>query len=211
MIDERARIARELHDVVAHGVSAIAVVQAQGGGRLVRSDPEEAEDAFATIERTGRQALVELRRLLGMLRVTDEQRVLAPQPGVARLGALVDDVRKAGLPVELVVDGDVATLPPGVDVSAYRIVQEGLTNALKHAGPARARVHVRYLPRAVEVEVTDDGRGGAIVVAGNDGGGQGLIGMRERVSLYGGRLEAGGRPSGGYAIRARLPFEPVRR
>jgi signal transduction histidine kinase len=201
--EERARIARELHDVVAHGVSTI-VVQAQGGARMVRAEPREAEEAFAAIERTGRQALAEMRRLLGMLRAADERTALAPQPGVERLGELIDGFRSAGLPVDLQVRGPVTALPPGVDVSAYRIVQEALTNALNHAGPARARVLVRYLPGAVELEVSDDGAGnGARGVAG----GHGLVGMRERVSIYGGRLEAGARPSGGYVIRAQLPFE----
>jgi signal transduction histidine kinase len=200
---ERVRIARELHDVVAHGVSTI-VVQAQGGARMVRVEPDEAEEAFAAIERTGRQALAEMRRLLGMLRAADDRAGLAPQPGVERLGDLVDSVHRAGLPVNLEVHGAATALPPGIDVSAYRIVQEALTNALKHAGPARAEVHVRYVPGAVEVEVTDDGAGNGT----GPGGGHGLIGMRERVAVYGGHLEAGAGPSGGYRIHARLPFEP---
>jgi signal transduction histidine kinase len=198
---ERTRIARELHDVVAHAVS-VMVVQAQGGRRIVRQEPGEAEEAFAVIERTGGQALGEMRRLLGMLRSADERASLAPQPGLEHLETLADDVRRAGLPVALELEGEPARLPPGVDVSAYRIVQEALTNALKHARPASATVRVRCLPAAVEVEVSDDGRGGA-----PDGGGHGLVGMRERVALYGGRLEAGDRPSGGFVIRARLPFE----
>jgi signal transduction histidine kinase len=198
---ERTRIARELHDVVAHAVS-VMVVQAQGGRRMVRQEPGEAEEAFDVVERTGVQALGEMRRLLGMLRSADERAALVPQPGLGHLEALVADVRGAGLPVELVLQGDPAGLPPGVDVSAYRIVQEALTNALKHAGPASATVRVRCLAGAVEVEVSDDGRGG-----GTDGGGHGLVGMRERVALYGGRLEAGDGPTGGFAIRARLPYE----
>ena len=205
--DERARIARELHDVVAHGVSMI-VVQAQGGGRMVRIEPDDAEQAFAAIERTGREALTEMRRLLGMLRATDERAAIAPQPGVERLGELIEGVRSAGLPVDLQVEGAVTALPPGVDVSAYRIAQEALTNALKHAGPTRAQVRLRYLADAVELEVSDDGTGDASRGAA---AGHGLIGMRERVSLYGGRLDAGARPSGGYMIRARLPFEPAGR
>ena len=205
--EERARIARELHDVVAHGVSTI-VVQAQGGARMVRIEPDEAEQAFAAIERTGREALAEMRRLLGMLRAADHATALAPQPGVERLEDLIEGVRRAGLPVELQVEGAVTALPGGVDVSAYRIVQEALTNALKHAGPARAHVRLRYLAGAVELEVSDDGAGN-----GDRGraDGHGLIGMRERVAIYGGRLEAGARPSGGYRIRARLPFEPAGR
>jgi signal transduction histidine kinase len=204
---ERARIARELHDVVAHGVSVI-VVQAQGGARMVRTEPGEAEDAFAAIERTGRQALEEMRRLLGMLRAADEAAVLAPNPGVERIGDLIDDVRSAGLPVELQVEGAPAALPPGVDVSAYRIVQEALTNALKHAGPAHAQVRMHYLSGAVELEISDDGTGAS---TSTHRGGHGLIGMRERVAFYGGQLDAGARPSGGYRIRARLPFEPAER
>jgi signal transduction histidine kinase len=205
--EERARIARELHDVVAHGVSMI-VVQAQGGARMVRIEPREAEEAFAAIERTGRQSLTEMRRLLGMLRTADERAVLVPQPGVERLGDLIEGVRSAGLPVDLRVEGATSALPPGVDVSAYRIVQEALTNALKHAGPARAQVRVRYLANAVELEVSDDGAGAR---ARGGASGHGLIGMRERVSVYGGRLEVGAPPSGGYLIRARLPFEPTER
>jgi signal transduction histidine kinase len=203
--EERARIARELHDVVAHGVSTM-VVQAQGGARMVRIEPTEAEDAFASIERTGRQALTELRRLLGLLRATDDRAELVPQPGIERLADLVDGVRRAGLPVEVQVVGDATALPPGVDVSAYRIVQEALTNALKHAGPAHAHVRVRYLTGAIELEISDDGNGPA---PGQTNGGHGLLGMRERVAVYGGRLETGARPSGGYLIRARLPFEPA--
>jgi signal transduction histidine kinase len=205
--EERARIARELHDVVAHGVSMI-VVQAQGGARMVRIEPREAEEAFAAIERTGRQSLTEMRRLLGMLRTADERAALVPQPGVERLGVLIEGVRSAGLPVDLRVEGATSALPPGVDVSAYRIVQEALTNALKHAGPARAQVRVRYLANAVELEVSDDGAGAR---ARGGASGHGLIGMRERVSVYGGRLEVGAPPSGGYLIRARLPFEPTER
>jgi signal transduction histidine kinase len=184
------------------------VVQAQGGARMVRVEPDEAEDAFVAIERTGRRALTEMRRLLGMLRAADERAALAPQPGVEQLSALVDGVRSAGLRVDLRVEGLVTPLPPGVDVSAYRIVQEALTNTLKHAGPAHAEVCVRYEPGAVELEVADDGAGNG---TSRESGGQGLVGMRERVSIYGGRLEAGARPTGGYVVRARLPFEPAGR
>jgi signal transduction histidine kinase len=197
---ERARIARELHDVVAHAISVI-VVQAQGGVRMVRAEPGEAEQAFGAIERTGREALGEMRRLLGMLH--DDERELAPQPSLRRLGELIGDVERAGLPVELVCEGDASAVPPGVDVSAYRIVQEALTNTLKHAGPASATVRVRCLRSAVELEVTDDGVG----AARRNGAGYGLTGMRERASLYGGRLETGKGPQGGFSVRARLPYE----
>jgi signal transduction histidine kinase len=149
-----------------------------------------------------------MRRLLGMLRAADERAALAPQPGVEQLSALVDGVRSAGLRVDLRVEGPVTPLPPGVDVSAYRIVQEALTNTLKHAGPAHTEVCLRYEPGAVELEISDDGAGNG---TSRESGGQGLVGMRERVSIYGGRLEAGARPMGGYVIRARLPFEPVGR
>jgi signal transduction histidine kinase len=199
--EERARIARELHDVVAHAMSVI-VVQA-GAERMVLSEGQEStRSVLEGIEATGRQALGEMRRLLGMMRAGDEELALAPQPSVAYLSDLCDQVREAGLPVELVVEGEAAELPPGVDVSAYRIVQEALTNALKHAGPASARVAVRYTATELEVEVVDDGRGAQAA----PNGGHGLVGMRERVTLYGGRLETGDRETGGYAVRVHLPL-----
>lgn len=201
--EERARIGRELHDVVAHAVSVI-VVQARGGRRALQEDVEQARQAFDSIEATGGQALTEMRRLLGRLRDSEEQPSLEPRPGLAHLGALVEQVREAGLPVELVTEGSPVELPPGVDLSAYRIVQEGLTNALKHAGPARARVVVRYDDGELELEISDDGKGASGGV-GDVGGGQGLIGIRERVAVYGGELEAGRQPEGGYVLRARLP------
>jgi signal transduction histidine kinase len=200
--EERARIARELHDVVAHSVSVI-VVQA-GAERLALGPGQEStRETLASIEKTGRQALGEMRRLLGMLRKEDEELALAPLPSLDYLDSLVAHVRKAGLPVELRVEGARQTLPAGVDISAYRIVQEALTNALRHAGPASARVVVRYGEGAVEVEVVDDGRGPHAV----NGSGHGLVGMRERVALYGGELKTGLREGGGYAVRARLPFD----
>ena len=199
VLEERARIARELHDVVAHAISVI-VLQARGG----RRSPEDAGDAFDAIESTATGALGEMRRLVGMLRREDEELARAPQPSLANLDLLAASVREAGLPVTVAVEGDPVELPPGVDLAAFRIVQEGLTNALKHAGPASARVVLRYGPETVELEIADDGAGGG----NGDGavGGHGLVGMRERISLYGGELESGPRPEGGYAVRAMLPL-----
>jgi len=203
--EERTRIARELHDVVAHAISVI-VLQARGGRKLLDDEPEETRHALDAIERTASQALVEMRRLLGLLRESDEQLRLAPQPTLARLDDLVAQVREAGLPVEVAIEGKPAELPPGVDLSAYRIVQEALTNALKHAGPATARVTVRYGDDELDLEVSDDGTG-----SGNGGGaGQGLAGIRERVAVFGGDVQAGSRPEGGYAVRARLPYSSAR-
>ena len=203
--EERARIARELHDVVAHAISVI-VLQARGGRRLLETEPEQTRVALDTIERSGEQALAEMRRLVGMLRENDEQLALAPQPSLSHLDGLLEKVRVAGLPVELAVEGDPVQLPPGIDLSAYRIVQEALTNALKHAGPARARVRLRYEADGLEVEVADDGAGGV----NGDGPGHGIAGIRERVAVYGGELEAGQRSEGGYALRARLPYASAR-
>jgi signal transduction histidine kinase len=200
--EERVRIARELHDVVAHAISVI-VLQARGARRSLATDPEETREALDMIEATGSEALAEMRRLLGMLRTHDEDVALAPQPSLRYLDALAAQVCEAGLPVELSVEGEPIELPPGVDLSAYRIVQEALTNALKHAGPTSARVVVRYGKDDLELEIADTGAG----AAASDGEGHGLVGMRERVSLYGGRLEAGPRDGGGFAVRARLPLD----
>jgi signal transduction histidine kinase len=205
--EERLRLARELHDVVAHSISVIAV-QSGVGAHVASTQPEEAAKALAAIEATSRAALTELRRLLGVLRQEGEaQGALAPVPGLADLDRLLAEVAKAGLAVRLQVEGTPSTLPAGVDLSAYRIVQEALTNVVKHAGPARAQVTIRYGDRALTVEVTDDGRG----VAASTGDGQasvghGLIGMRERVAVFGGDLEAGPRPAGGFRVAARLPL-----
>jgi signal transduction histidine kinase len=199
--EERARIARELHDVVAHAVSTM-VVQAEAGEALLDRNPEQARESLGAIQTTGREALVEMRRLLGLLRRGDAQLALAPQPGLAELRRLAEQVTQAGLPVELDVVGEPRSLPPGLDLSAYRIVQEALTNALTHAGPARARVMVRYGEGQLELEITDDGRGDT-----GGSGGHGLSGMRERVRLYGGELQSGRRAEGGYVVRATLPLE----
>src|SRR3954447_20938171 len=200
--DERARIAREMHDAVAHSVS-VMVLQAGAAEQVLATAPERARASLVTIQDAGREAIVELRRMLGLLRDPVADASLAPQPSVDRLDALLEQVRAAGLPVELTVEGEPRRLPPGIDRSAYRIVQEGLTNTLKHAGPAHASVRLRYGERALELEVLDDGRG----VVGTSGGGFGLTGMSERAALCGGVLAADARPGGGYALRARLPLE----
>jgi signal transduction histidine kinase len=194
---ERARIAGELHDVVAHALSAM-VVQAGGARRSVGPAPDQARSAFASVELTGREALMEIRRLLGVLRREDEELALAPQPSLGHVGALVQRMRKAGLPVDLRVEGQAAPLPVGLDLTAYRVVQEALAEALERGGAGRAEVTVRYGLDDVRLEVLDDGRTGDEPRA--------LLGMRERVALYGGDLEAGSRPRGGHAIRARLPL-----
>jgi signal transduction histidine kinase len=199
--EERGRIARELHDVIAHSVSVI-VVQAQAGPHLV-SDPQRVVGVFRAIESSGRDALAELRRLLGILRSGDEQLAIGPQPGLSSLQSLVEQVRASGVSLELRIEGEPVHLPAGIDLSAYRIVQEALTNVVKHAGGAAAEVVIRYRERALELDVVDDGHSRPI---GVNGDGHGLIGMRERVALYGGTLEAGTRDGGGYAVRARLPF-----
>jgi signal transduction histidine kinase len=205
---ERARIARELHDVVAHHVS-VMVVQAGGARRSLDRSPDRAREALTTIEETGRDALNEMRRLLGMLReAIGEEEGRTPQPRVRELGRLVDQMRDAGLDVDLRVEGDPVGVPPGVDLSVYRIVQEALTNTLKHAGPARALVRIGYSKDRVDIEVVDDGRGAAATASGpyaRDGG-HGLVGMRERVAIFGGDVRVGPRQGGGFAVNASLPW-----
>jgi signal transduction histidine kinase len=210
--EERLRLARELHDVVAHAMSVIAV-QSGVGAHVASTQPEEAARALAAIEATSRAALEELRRLLGVLRQDSEpQGDLTPVPGLADLDSLLAEVAKAGLGVRLRVEGTPSPLPAGVDLSAYRIVQEALTNVVKHAGPARAQVVVGYGHREVTVEVTDDGRGvGALAGDGRAGVGHGLIGMRERVAAFDGELEVGPGPGGGFRVAARLPLAAERR
>jgi signal transduction histidine kinase len=200
--EERARIARELHDVVAHNVS-IMVVQAGAERRAIGDERPETSEALATIEETGRAALAEMRRLLGMLRRSDDELALAPQPSLRHLDDLVEQVREAGMPVELRIEGEPRPIAPGIDLSAYRIVQEALTNALKHAGPAQALVTVRYGNNELDIEITDNGANAA---GEAPAGGHGLVGMRERVALFGGDLAAGRGADGGYAVRARLPL-----
>jgi signal transduction histidine kinase len=241
--EERTRIARELHDVVAHHVSMM-VVQAEAGPVAVDHDPARAAGAFDAIAATGRQALVEMRRLLGVLRGDGDQTPsLTPQPGLDQVPSLVEQVARAGLEVELVVEGVQGPLPAGVDLSAYRIVQEALTNALRHGGPGRARVLVRYGADDLRLEIHDDGPAGKGPAGGGGGGpggngvelasgrqpeawsrpsvdnpviptgrfaGRGLLGMRERVHLFGGELRAGPDPGGGFTVEARLPTGALR-
>ena len=199
--EERARIARELHDVVGHSVS-VMTVQASGVRRLLRPDQDREREALLIVERTGREALAEMRRMVGVLRRPEEAPALAPQPSLDHLGRLVEQAREAGLPVELSIEGDAIQLPAGVDLTAYRLVQEGLTNVVKHAQATRAEVLVNYGESYLEVTVTDNGSG----VGNGDGGGHGLVGIRERVSVYGGELDAGPQPGGGYRLRAKLPL-----
>jgi signal transduction histidine kinase len=204
VLGERTRIARELHDVVAHDVS-VMLVQAAAAKRTVPADPERARAAIAAVEDTGREALGELRRLLGVLRRGDEELALAPQPSLERIGALVQRMRATGLPVELEVAGDPVHLAPGVDAAAFRIVQEALVNVARHAAATQALVRVDYEPDAVELVVSDDGDGDGPI---RDG--RGLVNLRERVALYGGELRAGRRPPRGFELRARLPVgEPA--
>jgi len=202
--DERARIARELHDVVAHSVG-VMVVQAQGARRVLDRDPERAREALGAIEHTGRTALEEMRRSLGVLRRDGAEAALAPQPGMDGLGALVEHARRGGLMVEVTLEGKPRSLPQGVDLSAYRIVQEALTNAVKHTSGAHARVTVRYGEHDLQLEVADDGPG-VSVNGPRRGSGHGLVGMRERVALYGGDVRAGPGPEGGFVVRASLPL-----
>jgi signal transduction histidine kinase len=198
--EERARIARELHDIVGHSVS-VMTVQAAGVRSLLRPDQEREREALEIIEQTGREALAEMRRLVGVLRRPEEGPALAPQPSLEHVEKLVSQAREAGLPVKLRVEGDPVQLPAGVDLTAYRLVQEGLTNAIKHARAENAEVVVRYGSGQVELTVSDDGRGDGDGVKG----GNGLVGMRERVSVYGGELDAGPRPEGGFRLHATLP------
>lgn len=202
--DERRRIARELHDVVAHHVSVMGVL-ATGARRVLRRDPASADEALVTIEDTSRSTLREMRRLLDVLRTEAEPAAdLVPQPGLAAINALVEQVREAGLPVTLRVDGTPVDLDPGLALTVYRIVQEGLTNALKHAGAATAAVRLVVDRDMLTVEVVDSGRGPQ---PDQHRVGHGLVGMRERVALYGGSLYIGPRPGGGFRVQARIPME----
>jgi len=198
--EERARIARELHDVVAHAVSVMVLQTGAVRHKLPGALGEEA-DALRGVEKTGRTALAEMRRLLGAMRRDDDELELGPQPGMDGLGHLLEDVGRAGLPVALHVEGERFSLPAAIDLSAYRIVQEGLTNALKHARARQADVTLRYAPSELEIEVRDDGVGGPA-----DGAGYGLVGVRERVKIFGGEMTAGRDSDGGFVLRTRLPL-----
>jgi len=201
---ERVRIARELHDVVAHHVSVMGI-QAGAARRVMARQPDKAAAALTSIEGSSRQAVAELHHLLGFLRRAGETDELTPQPGLGQLNDLVAESAQAELTVDLTIDGDPRPLPPTLDVSAYRVIQEALTNTRKHSGGAAATVHVHYGPSSLELEVLDDG-GGPIDRTGGDHGGHGLIGMRERASLHGGHLRVGPRPEGGFAVHASFPL-----
>ena len=208
--EERSRIARELHDVIAHNVS-VMVVQAAAGEEVFDTDPGRARESLAAVASTGRAALTELRRLLGVIRSDEEGEnapAYAPQPGLEYLDDLLRQVRETGLNVELSVLGEPRALPEGAGLCAYRIVQEALTNTLKHAEASRARVSLRYVADALELQVLDDGRGAPPV--NGEGAGHGLIGMRERVALFGGELSARSRAGEGFEVVARIPIEEAR-
>ncbi|MQA26484.1 MAG: sensor histidine kinase [Micromonosporaceae bacterium] len=205
--DERQRIARELHDVVAHHVSVMGVL-ATGARRSLRRDPDSADAALAAIQETGRTAMRELRRLLDVLRTEGDPAELTPQPGLAGVATLVEQIREAGLAVSYQAQGESNGLDPGVALTAYRIVQEALTNTIKHAGPATAEVRLAHRGDHVVVEVLDNGRGPSAVVSGV---GHGLVGMRERVALYHGELRTGPRPGGGFQVYAKVPVDRLDR
>jgi signal transduction histidine kinase len=197
---ERQRIARELHDVIAHSVS-VMTVQAGAVRRFLLPEQERERQALLAVEETGRQALTEMRRLVGLLREQGAMPEFAPQPSMKTIDTLIGSIREAGLPVELHVEGEPRELAPGVDLSAYRVVQEALTNALKYAGPARAWVSVRWRDETLDLEIANDGA----TEPSENGSGHGLAGMRERVGLYGGSVESGPREGGGFVVRAHLP------
>lgn len=204
--EERARIARELHDIVAHAVS-VMVLQVGAVRHKLPDERTEDRDALKDVERVGRTALTEMRRLLGAMRDDGDDLELTPQPGLGSLEPLLEEVRRAGLPVQLHVEGEPVPLPRALDLSAYRIVQEGLTNALKHAHAGRADVVVRYGSDELQIDVRDDGRGAST----SDGLGHGLVGIRERVKLYGGEMSTGSANGGGFVLSARLPLKGFER
>ncbi|TQN37321.1 signal transduction histidine kinase [Blastococcus colisei] len=200
--EERARIARELHDIVAHSISVITV-QTQAVRRRLDPGQQREIDDLRAVESTARQAMAEMRRLFGVLRAEGERPALSPQPGLDQLGRLIADTRAAGVEVSLAVEGPASPLPPGLDLAAYRVVQEALTNVRKHAPGGRVTVCVRHGGGGLDIAVEDTG---GVPPGTADGAGLGLVGMRERVALYGGTVDAGPRPDGGFAVRVRLPF-----
>ncbi|RJL36248.1 sensor histidine kinase [Bailinhaonella thermotolerans] len=211
-VEERSRIARELHDVVAHHVS-VMTVQAAAARKVLAANPEAASAALSAIEDMGRTAMAEMRNIVGVLRTEDESRPgtaeRGPQPGMHEVSQLVQQTREAGMRTQLSIEGERRDLPPGIDLAAFRLTQEALTNSLRHAGPdARAWVTVRYGDHELEIHVEDDGRGAAAGLRGDGRPGHGLVGIRERVALYGGSLRIGPRQGGGFEVRARFPLSP---
>jgi len=204
VLGERVRIARELHDVVAHHVSVMGI-QAGAARRVLERQPEKAHEALSLIETSSRQAVDELHRLLGLLRQKSQVDGLMPQPSLRQLNALVNEIREAGLPVEIKIEGEQRQLPPSIDLSAYRIIQEALTNTLKHAGPAEASVTICYTDGAIELEILDNGRSPTPTSARSSNG-KGIIGMRERVNLHNGEFDAGEIPGKGFCVRVKLPL-----
>jgi signal transduction histidine kinase len=205
IVEERTRIARELHDVVAHSVS-VMVIQTGAARAVARRDPASAVEALRSVESCGRDALVDLRRMVGVLHRSDIDLPGGPGQGLSQLGMLADRARASGLPVRLTVQGEPRSLPPAVDLVSFRIVQEALTNAIKHAGPARAQVRVSYTADSLQLEIIDTGRGPLRRANSEEAAGHGLVGMRERLALYGGDLRTGHRSGGGYQVLASIPL-----
>ncbi len=204
--DERTRIARELHDVIAHGVS-VMVIQTVAAREVATADPLAARAALSAVQVAGREALLEMRRMIGVLRHGDVELAGSAAPGLDQLDLLAQRARMSGLPVKLAVNGPRRTLPEALDLVAFRVVQEALTNSIKHAGPARATVTVTYREDRLELEICDDGRGASYELPGKAGTGHGLVGMRERLALFNGELSTGGQRGGGFRVYARLPVE----
>ena len=208
VVDERTRIARELHDVVAHSVS-VMVIQTQAARAVARRDPAAAAGALHSVETCGRDALVDMRRMVGALHRSDIDLLSSSTPGLSQLGTLADRARASGLPVQVTVEGEARSLPPALDLVSFRIVQEALTNAIKHAGPARALVRVTFTAESLQLEIVDSGRGPVRRRAPGEAVGHGLVGMRERLALYGGELRTGHRSGGGYQVLASIPLAEV--
>jgi signal transduction histidine kinase len=208
VVEERTRIARELHDVVAHSVS-VMVIQTAAARAVARRDPAAAAAALRSVETCGRDALVDMRRMVGVLHRSDIDLQSGTAPGLSQLGTLADRARASGLPVQVTVEGETRSLPPALDLVSFRIVQEALTNAIKHAGPARALVRITFTADNLQLEIVDTGRGPVRRRVPGDEVGHGLVGMRERLSLYGGDLRVGHRSGGGYEVMANIPLAEV--